>query len=116
MKLSFQPPPPGTAHSPAPWQDGDHGDGQALCDAKGRRIASFAYGKGAVSMKVDIDECRSNFLLMKAAPDLLAALRNLLESTEWAGTVIGGIEDKSHFVCNIREARAAVSRAEGGAA
>jgi hypothetical protein len=54
-------------HSPIPWDVCDHGEGAALCDAKGRRVLSMAYACRAVSAKIDSSEALANLGFVRGA-------------------------------------------------
>lgn len=70
--------------SPGPWTVGDHSGGAAIVNAEGHRIASLAWGRGSVSMKVGSVEGAANLRLMVAAPELLRALVAVREAlADW---------------------------------
>lgn len=67
-------------HSPGPWRVADHGSGLGVRDALGRRVASLRYAGSSVSAEVPVGENIGNAWLIAAAPDLLAACRELFDA------------------------------------
>lgn len=104
--------PMGAAGVDAPWGVGDHRGGWAIVDASGRRIASLAWGPASASMKVGYEQGRANLALMVAAPELYAALAELVADVEAAG-----VTEVSHewpdLMATYRRAGAALAAARG---
>lgn len=90
-----------TKHTPGPWTKGPYGD---LYGSNG--IPVQVYGTGMGSTTLPDETSKANAALVIAAPDLLEALKNLVE-------VLDGLFDDGP-VRGIEEARAAIAKAEGG--
>jgi hypothetical protein len=93
-------------HTPGPWETAVNDEGQwDVCDA------------GGGDLLADLSDCpenaEANARLIAAAPELLAALKAILARVEsgegMGGKFLGGPP------LPIREARAAIARATGGA-
>ncbi len=103
-------------HTPGPWTYSDDGLGFSVHhihdDAKGRVVAK-------TRERFDGDE--ANARLIAAAPEMLDALRDILPAAEWELESLRDQEsDESEKAArilakNIAKARAAISRATGGA-
>lgn len=90
-----------SGHTRGPWKVTDIGfDGFEVEDGAGRVVAQAAM-INPVRRREDNDERRANARLIAAAPDLLAALREVLEHSD------------CRSVAALRAARAAIARAEG---
>lgn len=101
---------PTAKHSPAPWTplDGEENTdfaGYVVLDAKGHMVADCNISTPGRDFEAEDDENQANHFVCAAAPDLLAACKDMLEKidrmypNDWSGT-------KS-------AARAAISKAEG---
>jgi hypothetical protein len=83
------------SHTPAPWHNG----WGKIVDSEGKAICMVTYRKNGY-----------NDLLLAAAPDLLVALRDLLEDAVALGIC------ESNMSGSAVAARAAIAKATGGAA
>lgn len=102
-----------TAHTPGPWEyDGltpahNH---PAIMDPTGTiQLAHVLTGRNLEGKRVDEFEADANARLIAAAPELLAALRLFLGLMDLAAPAIKGEPE-------YKAARAAIAKAEGGAA
>ena len=111
-----------TKHTPGPWKTSNMAPGIVYAETGGRRdeLVCTAYRR-------DNDEHKANAALIASAPDLLAALRNLLDHTcgtdsfcEWCerhapkdheGSLTGPIPHVSD--CLRLAAERAIAKAEG---
>lgn len=101
--------------SPAPWSLGPWGhNGSGIDDANGVRIAGLRYAGGSVSMKVQFETWAANWRLMIAAPELLAALDNLVGAGAVHEFDCDHAEHDADGSCIYCEARAAILRATTG--
>ena len=98
-----------TKHTPGPWKSEGYGIWSSV-GGENRRVACTEYDRGEGPYKVKTEqEAVSNARLIAAAPDLLAALIELLDQ---AGEVYPHFESE-RGQANIAQARAAISRATG---
>ena len=84
-----------TAHTPAPWDDSTG----PLLGADGTPVGEQQYN---VSLLDQLERIRADRALMRAAPDLLEALKELLGDPSWG----------CHHPTYVK-ARAAIAKAEG---
>lgn len=91
-------------HTPAPWSDGLHHQGHLAIQSDSGRLVAFC---GAISRNDGQLENFANARLIAAAPDLLTALRDLLEDATKLGI------DESDLSGSAVAARAAIAKATG---
>jgi hypothetical protein len=103
------------AHTPGPWSVGEDnvGDGCNIRDANGNRVAHTATSRNHGTEKIDPAEAKANARLIAAAPDLLKALKELLDASEASPDDLPAHEYESIVADAHNRARAALSRAEG---
>jgi hypothetical protein len=109
-------------HTKGPWHTGQgNGEGSIFCESGRMRLESGGttlYPVCAISRGWDEGEDAANARLIAAAPDLLEALRGLIDQLEAAGIHIPG-EDSGqwHGAEGISFSRAieAIAKAEGRA-
>jgi hypothetical protein len=109
-------------HTKGPWHTGQgNGEGSIFCESGRMRLESGGttlYPVCAISRGWDEGEDAANARLIAAAPDLLEALRGLIDQLEAAGIHIPG-EDSGqwHGAEGISFSRAieAITKAEGRA-
>lgn len=97
-----------TQHTPAPWNDGLHYQGHLAIQSDNGRLVALC---GAMARNDEQLENLANARLIAAAPDLLAALREIVAAVE-SGDVDGYSPSGDWF----REACAAIAKTIGGAA
>lgn len=96
-------------HTPGPWRQFEHNGNVMVC-AGPSHLATVAIG-GAMDESSD----RANARLIAAAPELLDALRTILEYAECyddAGPRAAGWQS-AELRADIEAARAAIAKAEG---
>lgn len=100
-----------TKHTPGPLQLGRRGLSPAVRDADGRLIAELPYHASSRADYVLIDEAIANAELFAAAPELLEALREVLELC-----AVGDVDESTEALGwgkAIQAANAAIARATG---
>ena len=94
-------------HTPGPWEIRPHNDAEI-------RDARWIFAKSGLVCKDvygdSLDQSDANARLIAAAPDLLAALQDTVESLDYAAKVLHAPE-KSKFRENVANARAAIAKA-----
>lgn len=106
-----------TTHTPGPWAIGARHDEQTQ-----RVVAPTPGGRGhwTIALVGDIDR-NANAHLIAAAPDILAALRDLLTIGKWKGRGTHGTAglafeiDREIAHVLVENARDAIAKAEGSA-
>lgn len=99
---------PKTAHTPGPWYTSAVDfNRRYILDADGYAIAEVTDRSG-----IDLDDPSSaNMRLLKAAPDLLAALTATVQALEYWFPRYGDPEGANSLM--MQQARAAIAQAEG---
>ena len=99
-----------TAHTPAPWTVRDGHEHSEDCPlnvwATDGRIVAAVVGMGDYLLEPATEEGQANARLIAAAPDLLAALRDLLAGMEQHGA-------EKWMPHRMDRARAAITKAGG---
>jgi hypothetical protein len=93
-------------HTPGPWENHKWNCEEHQISAKGGTIALVSHSHTLVSEA----EADANARLIAAAPDLLAALRDVLAHT---GMEIITEEDQIRWTSVLEDAKAAIAAAEG---
>ena len=92
-----------SAHTPGPWALIDHGGGWFDIESENERYF-FVCGSGSRDSQSDQQQSQANGRLIAAAPELLAALKALLDDVGRANSMLGAVQ-----------ARAAIAKATGAA-
>jgi hypothetical protein len=100
-----------TKHTPGPWEIGsiNKKDKNLYWSAvfTPKNTGKFHTPRAGEALGVDREECEANAHLIAAAPDLLEALRLLLEASD-------GLNGESEWLDErLNAARAAIAKAEG---
>lgn len=96
--------PPAPAFTPGPWRS----DRRSILTGDGRPLRCLAeVFSGAAD---SLEQADANCCLVAAAPDLLDALRPLLE---FAAEANEGLPEGGQLSANIERARVAIAKAEG---
>ncbi len=96
-----------SGHTPGPWlaDDGEGGDWVVAAESDGDVIAPLFMATG------HYDDAKANAYLIAAAPDLLAALRDLMPLMAECDCINS---DRQQPLCPCRAARAAIAKAATG--
>lgn len=95
-------------HTPGPWHLFSNSIGVGVTTGR----SDVAHCSGFDSLRT-LEEVESNARLIAAAPDLLEALRGAIE---WMYCVEPHLRDGEPFKRNFESYKAAIAKAEGGAA
>lgn len=112
-----------SAHTPGPWRLGSPGIGVGVQGADGTWVVTNVGGTGGYTLRPDgthDDSGEANARLIAASPDLLEALRALLEAVEWSSTAMpdamplgAWLTASDRMKATLGGARAAIAKAGG---
>lgn len=99
-----------TTHTPGPWWVDDDG---YIAAGSGDTYVTIAEG---LAPSDNLDEITANLSLLAAAPELLAALNDMVQTVEYlAPKKFDDAEHEREFHARIEKARATLSKARGEA-
>ena len=99
-----------TSHTPGPWSIRTKQNLTAICTPKGEmQLSLHGVYDGLKPLSVSLQEWRANAALIAAAPEMLEALKDCVQSLLRCTNVPGAF----HITC-ISQAQTVINKAEGG--
>ena len=99
-----------TQHSPGPWECVGF-ENLVVNDEEGNTITCAPGGRYGATL----GELRANARLIAAAPEMLEALKDMLETYAWKHEETAQNEGEHMLISAVRKARQTIAKAEGRA-